>query len=147
MYDGANGKESKMNIDFEFEWFLNTLEIEECYRWEDVRNALLQLFCGAARIVLDYRWIAECKGYDLSGIKIGRDFVQDSNGQRGSEILGKWSFRLFSEEGTTTCHTLECIEKDMERFLRMRFHIEEPKDLNAIKEEYQRKQVLDMFVL
>ena len=147
MYDGANGKESKMNIDFEFEWFLNTLEIEDCYRWEDVRNALLQLFCGAARIVLDYRWIAECKGYDLSVIKIGRDFVQDSNGQRGSEILGKWSFRLFSEEGTTTRHTLECIEKDMERFLRMRFHIEEQKDLNAIKEEYQIKQVLDMIVL
>lgn len=147
MYDGINTNGSKLNIDFEFEWFLNTLEINECYRWEDARNALFQLFCGAIRIVLDYRWITECKGYDLSGIKISRELIQDSNGQRGNDILGKWSFKLWVEEGTTSIQTLESIEGDMERFARMRFQINEPKDPNAIREEYERKQMLSTFIL
>lgn len=103
---------------------------------EDARSALFQLFCGATRIVLDYRWITECKGYDLSGIQISRELIQDSNGQRGNDILGKWSFKLWVEEGTTSVQTLKSIERDMERFVRMRFQINEPKDLNAIKEEY-----------
>lgn len=87
------------------------------------------------------------QGYDLSGIKISRELIQDSNGQRGNDILGKWSFTLWVEEGTTSIQTLESIERDMERFVRMRFQINEPKDLNAIREEYERKQMLNTFVL
>lgn len=97
--------------------------------------------------MLDYRWIAECKGYNLSGIKIYREMMQDKNGLRGSEILGRWTVRVYTEEGTTSMDTLGSIEKDMEHFLRMRFNIEAPKDLNAIKEEYERKAILSTFTL
>ena len=42
---------------------------------------------------------------------------------------------------------IENLEKDMERFLRARFNIKEPTDLNVVREEYERKKLLEKIIL
>ena len=150
MFEGIKAAEapgSRLDMDFEFEWFLQTIEIDCAEHWNEVRNALFQLFCGAMRVITDYRWIPECKEISLSGIEIRCDLAPDENGRRGNNALGKWTFYLTAGPGKTTKGTIENIEKDMERFLRARFTIKEPTDLNALREEYERKILLEKILL
>lgn len=143
----AEASRSRLDIDFEFEWFLQTIEVNCTEHWNEVRNALFQLFCGAMRIITDYRWIPECKETSLSGIEIHCELVPDKNGRRENDALGKWTFYLTAGSGKTTKESIENIEKDMERFLRARFDIKEPTDLNAVREEYERKKLLEKMLL
>lgn len=138
---------SRLNMDFEFEWFLQTIEVNCTEHWNEVRNALFQLFCGAMRIITDYRWIPECKETSLSGIEVKCELTPDENGRRENDVLGKWTFYLTAGSGKTTKESIENIEKDMERFLRARFDIKEPTDLNAVREEYERKKLLEKMLL
>lgn len=108
---------------------------------------MFQLFCGAMRVITDYRWIPECKETSLSGIEVKCELAPDKNGRRGNNALGKWTFYLTAGPGKTTKGTIENIEKDMERFLRARFTIKEPTDLNAVREEYERKKLLEKMLL
>ena len=69
MFDGlklmdAHG--SRLDMEFEFDWFLRTIEVDCPNRWNEVRDALYHLFCGAMRVITDYRWIPECKETILS---------------------------------------------------------------------------------
>ena len=138
---------SRLDMEFEFEWFLQTIEINCTEHWNEVRNALFQLFCGAMRIITDYRWIPECKETSLSGIEISCELAPDENGRRGNNALGKWTFYLTAGPEKTAKGTIENIEKDMERFLRARLTIKEPTDLNAVREEYERKKLLEKILL
>lgn len=102
MFEGTKAAEapgSRLDMDFEFEWFLQTIEIDCAEHWNDVRNVLFQLFCGAMRVITDYRWIPECKEISLSGIEIRCDLAPDENGRRGNNALGKWTFYLTAGPG------------------------------------------------
>lgn len=150
MFEGTKAAEapgSRLDMDFEFEWFLQTIEVNCTEHWNEVRNALFQLFCGAMRVITDYRWIPECKETSLSGIEIKCALAPDENGRRENDVLGKWTFYLVAGSGKTTKEAIENIEKDMERFLRARFDIKEPIDLNAVREEYERKKLLEKMLL
>ena len=138
---------SRLDMDFEFEWFLQTIEVNCTEHWNEVRNALFQLFCGAMGVITDYRWIPECKETSLSGIEIKCALAPDENGRRENDVLGKWTFHLVAGSGKTTKEAIENIEKDMERFLRARFDIKKPIDLNAVREEYERKKLLEKMLL
>ena len=83
MFDGlklmdAHG--SRLDMEFEFDWFLRTIEVNCPNRWNEVRDALYHLFCGAMRVITDYRWIPECKETILSGINITCELKEDENG-------------------------------------------------------------------
>lgn len=150
MFEGIKAVEvpgSRLDMDFEFEWFLQTIEVNCTEHWNEVRNALFQLFCGAMRVITDYRWIPECKETSLSGIEIKCALAPDENGKRENDVLGKWTFYLVAGSGKTTKEAIENIEKDMERFLRARFDIKKPIDLNAVREEYERKKLLEKMLL
>ena len=150
MFEGIKAVEvpgSRLDMDFEFEWFLQTIEINCTEHWNEVRNALFQLFCGAMRVITDYRWIPECKETSLSGIEIKCELAPDENGRRENDALGKWTFYIIIGSGKTAIEAIENIEKDMERFLRARFSIKEPTDLNAVREEYERKKLLEKILL
>ena len=150
MFEGIKAVEvpgSRLDMDFEFEWFLQTIEVNCTEHWNEVRNALFQLFCGAMRVITDYRWIPECKETSLSGIEIKCALAPDENGRRENDVLGKWAFYLVAGSGKTTKEAIENIEKDMERFLRARFDIKKPIDLNAVREEYERKKLLEKMLL
>ena len=87
----------------------------------ETQNALYQLFLGAMRVVLDYKWLPECKGYNLDGISIIANIEEDENGHReneNNEALGKWEMRIHCKSGKTNVANLLNIEKDMERFIR-----------------------------
>lgn len=99
------------------------------------------------RVITDYRWIPECKETILSGINITCELKEDENGKRESKSLGKWTFYLTVKSGTTSKETIENLEKDMERFLRARFNIKESHDLNVVREEYERKKLLEKIIL
>lgn len=150
MFDGlklmdAHG--SRLDMEFEFDWFLRTIEVDCPNRWNEVRDALYHLFCGAMRVITDYRWIPECKETILSGINITCELKEDENGKRESKSLGKWTFYLTVKSGTTSKENIENLEKDMERFLRARFNIKESHDLNVVREEYERKKLLEKIIL
>ena len=100
------------------------------------------------RVFLDYKWLPECKGYNLDGISIIASIEEDENGHRenkNNEALGKWEMRIHCKSGKTYVTNLLNIEKDMERFIRARFGVKIPEDLTAIRQEYERKQILTLF--
>lgn len=102
MFKGTKAAEvpgSSLDMDFEFEWFLQTIEVNCTEHWNEVRNALFQLFCGAMRVITDYRWIPECKETSLSGIEVKCELAPDKNGRRGNNALGKWTFYLTAGPG------------------------------------------------
>lgn len=107
MFEGTKAAEapgSRLDMDFEFEWFLQTIEIDCAEHWNEVRNVLFQLFCGAMRVM-----IPECKEISLSGIEIRCDLAPDENGRRENDALGKWTFYIIIGSGKTTIEAIENI--------------------------------------
>lgn len=149
MYEGIETTSlSKLDTRFEFDWYLRTIDFIAEEKALETQNALYQLFLGAMRVVFDYRWLPECKGYNLDDISIIASIEEDKNGYReneNNEALGKWEMRIHCKSGKTNVANLLNIEKDMERFIRARFGVKIPEDLTAIKQEYERKQTLTLF--
>lgn len=149
MYEGIETASlTKLDTRFEFDWYLRTVDFIAEEKALETQNALYQLFLGAMRVVLDYKWLPECKGYNLDDISIIASIEEDENGHReneNSEALGKWEMRIHCKSGKTNVANLLNIEKDMERFIRARFGVKIPEDLTAIKQEYERKQILALF--
>lgn len=149
MYEGIETASlTKLDTRFEFDWYLRTVDFIAEEKALETQNALYQLFLGAMRVVLDYKWLPECKGYNLDGISIIASIEEDENGHRenkNNEALGKWEMRIHCKSGKTNVANLLNIEKDMERFIRARFGVKIPEDLTAIKQEYERKQTLTLF--
>ena len=149
MYEGIETASlTKLDTRFEFDWYLRTVDFIAEEKALETQNALYQLFLGAMRVVLDYKWLPECKGYNLDGISIIASIEEDENGHRenkNNEAFGKWEMRIHCKSGKTNVTNLLNIEKDMERFIRARFGVKIPEDLTAIKQEYERKQTLTLF--
>lgn len=149
MYEGIETASlTKLDTRFEFDWYLRTVDFIAEEKALETQNALYQLFLGAMRVVFDYKWLPECKGYNLDGISIIASIEEDENGHRkneNNEALGKWEMRIHCKSGKTNVANLLNIEKDMERFIRARFGVKIPEDLTAIKQEYERKQTLTLF--
>lgn len=149
MYEGIETASlTKLDTRFEFDWYLRTIDLTTEEKALETQNALYQLFLGAMRVVFDYRWLPECKGYNLDDISIIASIEEDENGHReneNNEALGKWEMRIHCKSGKTNVANLLNIEKDMERFIRARFRVKIPEDLTAIKQEYERKQILALF--
>lgn len=149
MYEGIETASlTKLDTRFEFDWYLRTVDFIPEEKALETQNALYQLFLGAMRVVFDYRWLPECKGYNLDGISIVVNIEEDENGHReneNNESFGKWEMRIHCKSGTTDVANLLNIEKDMERFIRARFGVKVPEDLTAIRQEYERKQMLALF--
>lgn len=149
MYEGIETASlTKLDTRFEFDWYLRTVDFIAEEKALETQNALYQLFLGAMRVVLDYKWLPECKGYNLDVISIIASIEEDKNGHReneNNEAFGKWEMRIHCKSGKTNVANLLNIEKDMERFIRARFGVKIPEDLTAIKQEYERKQTLTLF--
>lgn len=149
MYEGIETASlTKLDTRFEFDWYLRTVDFIAEEKALETQNALYQLFLGAMRVVFDYRWLPECKGYNLDDISIIASIEEDENGHReneNNEAFGKWEMRIHCKSGKTNVANLLNIEKDMERFIRARFGVKIPEDLTAIKQEYERKQTLTLF--
>ena len=149
MYEGIETASlTKLDTRFEFDWYLRTVDFIAEEKALETQNALYQLFLGAMRVVLDYKWLPECKGYNLDDISIIASIEEDENGHReneNNEALGKWEMCIHCKSGKTNVANLLNIEKDMERFIRARFGVKIPEDLTAIKQEYERKQTLTLF--
>lgn len=149
MYEGIETASlTKLDTRFEFDWYLRTVDFIAEEKALETQNALYQLFLGAMQVVFDYKWLPECKGYNLDGISIIASIEEDENGHReneNNEALGKWEMRIYCKSGKTNVANLLNIEKDMERFIRARFGVKIPEDLTAIKQEYERKQTLTLF--
>lgn len=149
MYEGIETASlSKLDTRFEFDWYLRTIDFKPEGRALETQNALYQLFLGAMRVIFDYKWIPECKGYDLNGICIICSIEEDENGHRENEeneAFGKWELRIYCKDGMTEISNLVNIERDMERFIRARFGVKVPEDLTAIKQDYERKKILSLF--
>lgn len=149
MYEGIETASlTKLDTRFEFDWYLRTVDFIAEEKALETQNALYQLFLGAMRVVLDYKWLPECKGYNLDDISIIASIEEDENGHReneNNEALGKWEMRIHCKSGKTNVANLLNIEKDMERFIRARLGVKIPEDLTAIKQEYERKQTLTLF--
>ena len=149
MYEGIQTVSlSKLDTRFEFDWYFRTIDFRPKEKSLETQNALYQLFLGAMRVVFDYKWIPECKGYDLHGISIIGHIEEDENGHReneNNEAFGRWEMRIYCDTGCTDARNFLNIEKDMERFIRARFGVKVPEDLTAIKQEYERKKLLSLF--
>ena len=92
MYEGIETASlTKLDTRFEFDWYLRTVDFIAEEKALETQNALYQLFLGAMRVVLDYKWLPECKGYNLDGISIIANIEEDENGHRenkNNEALG-----------------------------------------------------------
>lgn len=149
MYEGIETASlTKLDTRFEYDWYLRTVDFNAKDKIFEAQNALYQLFLGAMRVVFDYKWLPECNGYNLDGISITASIEEDENGRReneNNEAIGKWELHIWCDTGSTNIANLLNIEKDMERFIRARFSVKVPEDLTAIKQEYERKQILALF--
>lgn len=145
MYEGVNTLSKQIDVQEEFERYLNTIEVTTTRESSELNKILYQLFLGAFRIIFDYRWLPQCEGCDLTGIKVEVSLKENEEGNRENAILGKWLMRLNCENGVTKKATLSQIEKDMERFIRKRYEVEEPQDLTVIAKDYERKKMLELF--
>ena len=146
MYEGIEtASHTKLDTRFEFDWYLRTVDFKPLEKTLETQDALYELFLGAMRVVFDYKWLPECKGFDLHGISISGNMEADEHGHRENKVLGKWEMRIRCKAGVTEATNLLNIEKDMERFIRARFGVKPPEDLTAIKQEYERKRMLTLF--
>ncbi|MGN0167450.1 MAG: hypothetical protein ACI4AB_05385 [Acetatifactor sp.] len=148
MYEGVKSN-GKIDPDFEYGWFLETIELHCDGLEAKAREVLRGMFCGVLRIVTGYKWLEEPpERIDLSGVCITVEVVQDEAGKNHNDILGNWNIIFRFEAGSsaagkaTTQATLFNIQKTMERFIRARFNIEEPKDLAFFVLEQQRKDLV-----
>lgn len=149
MYEGVKGNK-KIDPDFEYGWFMEGIELH-CDGLEmKAREVLRGMFCGVLRLVTGYKWLEEPpNSIDITGICITTEVVQNAAGKNHSDILGNWDiiFRFAACEDAgakgTTWATLVNIQKAMERFVRGRYDIEEPKDLAFFLLERQRKELIE----
>lgn len=78
MYEGIETASlTKLDTRFEFDWYLRTVDFIAEEKALETQNALYQLFLGAMRVVLDYKWLPECKGYNLDDISIIASIEED----------------------------------------------------------------------
>lgn len=139
---------SKIDTEFEFSWYMDTIVFKPETKALESKTALYQLFLGAMRIVFDYKWLPECKGFHLQDISISNKINMEEQGKRINEkceSLGKWTMYIICSTGVTQASSLESIERDMERFIRARFDIKAPEGLSVIKQDYERKHILSLF--
>lgn len=140
----------KINPEFEYEWFMESIELHCDGLEEKAKEVLWGMFRGVLRYVTNYRWLEECpKGIDLTGINFTVAAEQNVEGKNRHDILGNWDFVFTftacedSKKKATTLATLESIQSTMERFLRTRFKIKEPEDLSLFLLEQQRKELVE----
>lgn len=148
MYEGvkANGK---IDSEFEYNWYLEAIELH-CDGLEiKAREVLRGMFCGVLRIVMGYKWLEECPtGIDLTGIRITVEARQSEKGKNHNDILGNWDIIFTFEacedetEKATTEATLFSIQKSMERFVRGRFDKKEPEDLTLLLLQQHRNELV-----
>ena len=132
---------TKLDTDFEFEWFLRTVNTEGDFH--KLRSILEGLFCGVMRLVHNHKWLKECpKGIDLSNTKLELTIEQNDNGRFINDILGRWEVTLGITEGETTVEAIIRIMNLMERFVRARFDLKEPQGIDAIALEYNRSNFI-----
>lgn len=126
MYDGVKTIATKIDIDVEFERYLDTIQVQEETHQTETKNILRQLFLAAFRVIFDYRWIPSCEGCNLSGTEVSFSIKENENGNRENEILGKWMLTVVLRKGKTKQSALRQIEADMERHIRKRYDLSEP---------------------
>lgn len=148
MYEGVKTN-GKIDVDFEYTWYLESIELHCDGLETKAREVLHGMFCGVLRLVMGYKWLAECPtGIDLRGVKITVVAQQSENGRNHNDILGNWDIIFTFEacedntEKATTETTLSSIQKSMERFVRGRFDIKEPEDLSLLLLQQQRKELV-----
>lgn len=148
MYEGvkANGK---IDLDFEYAWYLESIELHCDGLETKAREVLRGMFSGVLRLVMGYKWLEECPtGIDLTGVKITVVAQQSENGKNHNDILGNWNIIFTFEacedntEKATTEAALFSIQKSMERFVRGRFDVKEPEDLSLFLLQQQRKELV-----
>lgn len=140
----------KINPEFEYEWFMESIELH-CEGLEaKAKEVLWGMFRGVLRYVTNYRWLEECPmGIDLTGINVTAAAEQNAEGKNRHDILGNWDFVFTftacqdSTAKATTLATLKSIQSNMERFLRAKFKIKEPEDLSLFLLEQQRKELVE----
>lgn len=148
MYEGVKNN-GKIDPDFEYGWFMEGIELY-CDGLEMKATEVLRgMFCGVLRLVTGYKWLEEPpKEIDVTGVRITTEMVQNEAGKNHSDILGNWDmiFRFETcqdkKAKETTLTALVSIRKSMERFVRARYDIEEPKDLAFFLLEQQRKELI-----
>lgn len=148
MYEGVKAS-GKIDPDFEYAWYMESIEVHCDGLEEKAREVLRGMFCGVLRLVTGYKWLEECpKGIDLTGISVTVVAQQSENGKNHNDILGNWDI-IFTFESCaertakeTTQTALFSIQKSMERFVRGRFDIKEPEDLSLILVEQQRRDLV-----
>lgn len=140
----------KINPEFEYEWFMESIELH-CDGLEDkAKEVLWGMFRGVLRYVTNYRWLEECPmGIDLTGVNVTVAAEQNADGKNRHDVLGNWDFVFTftvcqdSKKKATTLSALKSIQSSMERFLRSRFKIREPEDLSLLLLEQQRKELVE----
>ena len=148
MHEGVKSN-GKIDPDFEYGWFLETIELHCDGLEAKAREVLRGMFCGVLRIVTGYKWLEEPpERIDISGVCITVVVLQGAGAKNHNDILGNWNIIFRFEAGSsaagkvTTQATLFNIQKTMERFIRARYNIEEPKDLAFFVLEQQRKDLV-----
>lgn len=147
MYEGVKNN-GKIDPEFEYGWFLETVVLR-CDGLEiKAKEVLRGMFYGVLRYVTGYKWLEEPpEMMDLSGVLITAEVVQNEQGKNHNEILGSWDIifnfkKSVSDSDKTTRATLFSIENSMERFVRARYNIDEPKDLTYFVLEQQRNNLV-----
>lgn len=147
MYEGVKNN-GKIDPDFEFGWFLETVVLR-CDGLEvKAKEVLRGMFNGVLRYVTGYKWLEEPPELmDLTGVFVTAEVVQNEQGKNHNEILGSWDIiftfkKSVSDADKTSRATLFNIENAMERFVRARYNIEEPKDLTYFVLEQQRNNLV-----
>lgn len=146
----ATKANNKLNPEFEYEWFMESIELHCDGVEERAKEVLFGMFRGVLRYVTGYKWLEECPtGIDLTGLSVTVVAQQNDSGKNQHAILGNWdiiyTFTACENSGArvTTRAALDSIRKSMERFIRNRFDLKEPTDLSLILLEKERKELLE----
>lgn len=150
MYEGTGKERGKIDPEFEYNWYMESIDLH-CDGVEDrAREVLWGMFRGVLRFVTGYRWLEECPmGIDLTGINVTTVAQRNDAGKNHNDILGNWdivfTFTPCEDSGkkVTSRSVLTSIERSMERFIRSRFDLKEPEDLSLILLEQQRRELVE----
>lgn len=149
MYEGIKNN-GKVDLDFELGWFTETIELICDGEEAKAREVLRGMFCGVLQYVTGYKWLEEPPAeISVKDVCLTTMVEQSETGKNHSDILGNWNiiFRFEpcdgSAEKRTTKAALVSVENAMERFVRARYHLEEPKDLAFFVLEEQRTDLIE----